>query len=191
MFVYTFYRKMGVDKRKFLRAKQQPKHYLALEKRKQLWLLPVLEKYVKSERHKFRVSLMAAKKSLSTLKSWNRTLVKLHEFLRIRNLNFYTISEPVILDYIFDLDNRGVSYAVVSGQQSAIKFMLIALKLDRQLWSEECQLCYDSVLRRAACEKKRPKKAHILELEAINRAVERYVLLFLNSPEKVKKLLLI
>lgn len=177
---------MRVDKRKFLSAKQQPKHYLALEKRKPLWLLPILEKYIDSERDRFRVMLMSAKKSLSTLKSWNRTLVKLHEFLRVRNLNFYTISEPILLDYIFDLDNRSVSYAVVSGQQSAIKFLLIALKLDKKLWSEECQLCYDSVLRRAACEKRRPKKAHILELEAINKAVEQHVIPFLAHPEKVR-----
>lgn len=180
-----FYRIMAFDRRKFLASRQKPRHNNALEQRKPLVMLPILEDYVTTERDKQRVMLMAAKKSKSTLSGWNRTLTKLHKFLQKRNLNFLSMTEASLLDYVFELEDLRVSHSVVSGQQSAILFLLTALRLDDGLWSKEVILCYDAVLRRASCEKKRVRKGNVLELEALEKAVEVHILPFLACPEKV------
>ena len=179
----------GSDKRRFLSDRQLPRHNRALESRKPLEMIPILSSYISDNRDRHRIMLMAAKKSPATLKGWNRTLKKLETFVKLRGMNLVSLNRDILLDYIFDLDNKKISHSIVSGQQSAIKFLITALKLSKELWEEDHQLCFESVLRRAACEKGRVRKANMLALEALEQAVKRFIPPFLSCSQKVREII--
>ena len=176
---------MKVNKKKFLAARQLPFHSNPLSKRAELFLIPALEPFLTNEREKVRVSLMAGRKGKNTLIGWNRSIRRFLAFLDERRESLYEITENVILDYIFSLEDNKVSYNIVSGQRSALTFMMAALRLPR-VWSGDVNVCYLSVLHRASTEKRRPKKAVPLQIEALRRAAEVHVMPFLNEVDKVR-----
>lgn len=176
---------MKVNKKKFLAARQLPYHSRPLSKRADLFLIPALEPFLTNSREKVRVSLMAGRKGKNTLIGWNRAIKRFLEFIDDRGESIYEISENLVLDYIFSLEDKKVSYNIVSGQRAALTFMMSALRLPR-VWSTDVNLCYLSVLHRAAAEKGRPKKAVPLRIEALRRAAEVHIMPFLDDVDKVR-----
>ena len=128
---------MRVSKTHFLAIRQKPKHLLPLESRQDLFMIPSLEEFCVSNKDRKRIMLMAARRSVPTLKGWNRSINRVKKFLHDRDLEFRDLSESLLLDYIFSLEDERASFSMVSGQQAAIKFALQALKLRRSIWSQE------------------------------------------------------
>lgn len=175
---------MKVDKRTLLKKRQLPRHSRPLAQRSPLYLLPVLKPFLDTDRERTRVSLLANKRSKPTLTGWNRAINRFIDFLRENNKTVYQITEDILLDYIFLQEVKKTSYAILIGQRTAIKFLLTALRLPA-VWSADVTECYLTVLKRSSAEKGQPRKANVLELAALIKASETYVIPFLNNIDKV------
>ena len=176
--------KMKVDKRALIKKRQLPRHHRPLTQRSSLYLLPVLKPFLSTDRERTRVCLLANKRSQTTLSGWNRSIQRFIDFLSENNKTVYQISEDILLDYIILQEVKKTSYGILIGQRTAIKFLLSALKLP-SVWSADVTECYLTVLKRSSSEKGQPRKANVLELAALLKASETYVVPFLNNIDEV------
>lgn len=176
---------MKVNNKKYLAARQLPRHNKALTQRTPLFLLPVLEPFLRNKREKMRVSLMAARRGKSTLDGWNRAIRRFLDFLDSNGENVFNLSENMFLDYLYCNEDKRTSHSVMSGTRAALQFLIKALKLP-EVWSSDVDSCYLAILKRASAEKPRTRKAVPLDIRALRRASEVHIMPYLSDIEKVR-----
>ena len=128
---------------------------------------------------------MCGRRGKSTLDGWNRTIRRVIDFLKDRGENITNLSEKLVIDYVFSLEENRVSYSTVAGQKAGINFITAALKLG-EVWTQDVAHCYESLLRRASTEKPRTVKANVLQLSAFRAAVVHHLKPFWTQPDKVR-----
>ena len=180
--------KVKVDFWKFNRSLISKDSSKSLESRGPLRLLKVFEHYDFSSKQLRHIKLVTAARGRGTQNSHNRILSILEKFCLkakfTKKCDLLSLKEDSLLDYFLFLEDNSVKLAQLKGLKGAILFLVSAVRIPDP-WSLEVDRAYEALIRRASCERNPVKKAPLLPLWVLPRAIDSFVTPFLDNPDKV------
>ncbi len=98
-----------------------------------------------------------------------------------------SLNEDSILDYIMFLESISAKVARLTGLKGAVQFLCACCRLP-DLWTLSVDRAFEATYRRAAAEKPPTKKAAILDLWVLPKAIETFISPFSNNYDEVRQL---
>lgn len=164
------------DHLKYTRELQKGHKNRPLERRGPLFFPEVLVDFVTDPVQIRRIKLIASARCKATQMVHNRSLVKLNNYCqKYHNTSIMELSDSIILDYLFECEERMVKSSYFSGLHGAVSFLQAAVQIPDP-WNSSVSRAYEGLTRRAASEKPAVRKAPMLPLKVLQAALEKFIL---------------
>jgi hypothetical protein len=175
-----------LDIKRHTRKLQKSSGGRPLEKRGELRFPTSLEDFVTEPKHRRKISLIASARCIATQKLHDTLLTKVKKFCKTEfNRGILTLTSEDLLDFLWECEEKKVKTSYVAGLAGAISFLVATMKI-QDPWDAAVQRAYMGLHRRTACEKPPTRKAPMLPLWVLQRAVEKFLLINIDKPDYIK-----
>ena len=127
------------------------------------------------EKAKIVSGLLASSLAPGTVRNYESTIKRFQDYCAVNSLDFDNFDYTIVLDWILHLEKDKAPFSFVKNVKPALTFLEDNLGRNVSVWNSRLTRILNGLIRRAAVERKPPRKATILLVEILKQLIDKYV----------------